>query len=471
MPTTFLRLLSSMVLTGLVACATESAAPAGSPAGQPDAGVDTPPGSDASADAAPAPDADAPPDAKTPTDWKEAFAKVLPDDHVVDLRLQFAAGAWANLLAQWQSAQQKVEAAAALTFDQTSLPAVGVRLKGLNTLEAVPKAGPVDPKGRYPLKIDFDSQGGPRLHGVDELNLNSARNDPSWMREALTSRMYTALGVPAPRTAYADVRIDGVHVGPYVLVQDVDKRFLKERLGTAGDADDGNLYKCVPNAFDGCSLQWQGADKAAYVRTQGCMPGFATCGLVQQTNEDDPAQNGYQDLVHFLDVLHHTDPQALPAELPKVFDVDGFLRLAAVAHATANYDSYFGKGNNYFLYHRADGRFQMIPWDFDHTYGSACEGDAFDPCGMGASRPLTHKILAVPAWRQAYLGYLQQVASQHLTPEQHGAWMAHLDGLVAPYVANDPNAPPSKVTYAQAKAGLLEYVAGRRAWILGKVGK
>lgn len=409
--------------------------------------------------------------------WGEAFAHVIPDDRLVAMRLDFAPGDWAKLLLDWQQHQDKNEYPAAFKHDDESLAVIGVRLKGLNSLR-IPEEGTPNPAGRYPLKLDFNSMGGARFHGVDELSLNACGNDPSRMRDWLTAKMYNAMGVHAAHMGFAEVAIDGANVGPYAVAQVIDKRFLKERFGEADDADDGNLYKCVYNDFGACSLQWLGDTKADHYHTANCQPGFDDCGLVLQTNEDDPALNDYADLIHFLDVLHHTPAESFEVAFAEVFDVDHFLRLAAVAFATANMDSYFGKGHNYYLYKRNDGRFQMIPWDFDLAYEQAfCEADIGDPtCGQVASHPLVDKILSVPAWRQRYLGYLKEVATNWLTRDQHVAWIAAADAIVKDAVLRDPNPPETgtEATYASqidplgsGGGNLFEFVDQRRALILG----
>ncbi|MCC6619707.1 MAG: CotH kinase family protein [Deltaproteobacteria bacterium] len=407
-----------------------------------------------------------------PSTWEERFDHVLPIDHVVALTLDFAPGDWTALLLDWQTKHEKVVYPAAFGFDDEALAKVGVRLKGLNSLN-VPESGPIDPTARYPLKIDFNRLGGPRFHEVDELALNTSGNDASRMRERLTASLYEALDVAAPRIAWADVTIDGAHVGLYVLAQVIDKRFLKERFGEDEHADDGNLYKCVYNDFGACALGWLGPDPASYVRATGCAPGYDRCGLVLQTNEDDPTLNDYADLVTFLDVLNNTPDETFASALAEVFDVDHFLRLAAVAYATSNFDSYFGKGHNFYLYRRADGRFQMIPWDFDLAYGNTeCPGDPTDPtCGGADGHPLTRRIMAVPAWRAAYLAHLRALLDDAFTVERHASWVADMDALIGEAVARDPNAP-LEGTYAEqidpsgeGQGNLFGFVAARRAFI------
>src|SRR5256885_38281 len=60
------------------------------------------------------------------------------------------------------------------------------------------------------------------------------------VREPLSYAVFRAAGVPAPRTAYAEVTLtvpgkyDKEYVGLYTLVEQVDKVFLKDRFKKAG---------------------------------------------------------------------------------------------------------------------------------------------------------------------------------------------------------------------------------------------
>ncbi|GMV41288.1 MAG: hypothetical protein AMXMBFR64_30040 [Myxococcales bacterium] len=402
--------------------------------------------------------------------WKEAFDHVFPQDHVVALKLDFPDGGWLKLLTTWQQSQLKVEYPAAFGFDDESLDVIGVRLKGLNSLN-VPAEGPIPLGGKYPLKMDFNTFGGPRFHEVDEVNLSINVSDPSLMRERLAERMYEAMGVPASRSAYAGVTIDGSYVGLYTMVQVIDKRYLKERFGTAGHADDGNLYKCLHNSQDICSLQWRGPSKEDYIQTEGCAAGYAICGLLLKTNEDDPALNDYGDVIALMDVLAHTPDEAFPAAIEAIFDVDSFLRLTAVAMIIGNWDSYFGKGHNYYLYHRPDtGKLMMLPWDLDLTYeGPLCSQDPTKPdCWGPGARPLVQRILAVPAYQAQYVAYLKEAVDEHFTVEAHAAWIGELDGLIGTLVGGDPNIQ-DKGAYGAAIApdgaggsNLIEFIELRR---------
>lgn len=415
-------------------------------------------------------------DAGTDLDWPARFAKVIPQLGVLDLRLTLQPDDWTKLLADWTEKGQKVEYPVQLQWGTDLLTGAGVRLKGLSSLTLPVGGGTADPAAKYPLKLDFNAFGGERYYGVDEAGLNSAVHDASYMREWLTAALYGAMQVDVAHLGYADVRIDQHHAGLYVLSQSIDKQFLKERFGEANGADDGNLYKCVYNGFGACALAYLGDSQADYQKTTNCGEGYDACGMVLQTNEDDPVKNNYADLIALTKVISQTSDEAFETEIAKVFDVEHFLRLAAVAAATGNYDSYFGKGNNFYLYHRSDGRFQMIPWDFDLTYGGGCESDLADPtCGGLATHPLAGRILAVPKWRAQYLTHTCTLAKQWMTVANHKGWIAALDGRIGSFARTDPN-PPQGASYDDqikddpqgAQYGnLLAFVRAREQFLLG----
>jgi hypothetical protein len=241
------------------------------------------------------------------TDWNATFEEVLPDDHVVEIELDFAPGDYEAMLQEWDNSQVKNYHMADFSHDGEALANIGVRLKGYSSLlfGSGGPGGPLDPNSNLPLKLNFNKFGSERFHKVDRLNLGNNVFDPSYMRERLGSRMFAAMGVPVARTAYANVSVDERYLGVYSVVQQVDKTFLKQHFGTANGADNGNLYKCVPNEIGTCTLQWRGADPASYHHSHSCNIGYEECGLVLKTNQDDPLpacrrQRGHVELRQLL---------------------------------------------------------------------------------------------------------------------------------------------------------------------------
>src|SRR5262249_30130244 len=144
-----------------------------------------------------------------------------------------------------------------------------------------------------PLKIELDRyEAGQRFHGLKKFNLNNGVTDPSKAREALSYAVFRAAGVPAPRTAYAELsltvpgKFDKEDVGLYTFVEQVDKTFLKDRFKSAG----GMLLK--PEGLQG-GLPHFGEDWKQYE------PRYLPKG--------EPDKNQRQRLIDFTRLVNNAD--------------------------------------------------------------------------------------------------------------------------------------------------------------------
>jgi hypothetical protein len=144
-----------------------------------------------------------------------------------------------------------------LTCDGKALTDVGLRYKGNFTFVAS--------RGlKKSLKIDLGRhREGQTLDGLKTINLNCGLTDPSLSREALSLAFFRAAGVPAPRTAFAELTLtvpgkyDKEYVGVYTLVEQVDKHFLRRHF------KDGSGMLLKPEGLQG-GLQHLGNDWKPY---------------------------------------------------------------------------------------------------------------------------------------------------------------------------------------------------------------
>ena len=454
-------------------------------------------GVDATGDGGVDPTGDGGPLGPDATDWNAAVDQVLPNDHIVEIELDFAEGDYEVMLQEWNQQQIKPYHMADFSFDGEMLANIGVRLKGYSSLLFSSGGNPFDPlspNSKLPLKLNFNKFGAERFHLVDRVNLGNNVFDRSYMRERLASRTFAAMGVPVASTAYASVTVDERYLGIYTMVQQVDKLFLRQHFGEANNADDGNLYKCVPNEIGTCTMEWIDANPDSYHHAHSCNIGYEECGLVLKTNTEDPAKNDYSDLVHLLDILNNSGSATFSEQIEEVFDVDSFLRLTAANVVMSNFDSYFGRVNNFYLYHRPDtGKFVMIPWDLNMSYGlygcrqgqspmSMVSFNINDPaCRSEApSIPLLDRILDVPGYHATYLQYVKEAAELHLLESKQQAWIVEFDALLAPALPTDPNYPETMQDYRDSISdvrnpngpesgyNLMDFVKRRRAYVLSQ---
>ncbi|MDP2314130.1 MAG: CotH kinase family protein [Pseudomonadota bacterium] len=219
---------------------------------------------------------------------------------------------------------------------------VGLKLKGSSTFRGI--------DGKPSFKIDIgqwvDKQ---TLLGVRRLTLNNMITDPTMMREHAAYRLYEDVGVPAPRHAYARVKVNGEPYGLYGIVESMDERFLRRQF--PGDSE-GNLYDTHYTYAD---LTSSGVAYYALKEGHPLVPGEDLRDLVSELGSGN-----------ILDVID------------KRFDRDALLGMWAVEFASSNWDSYVRNTNNYLLYHATGSdRWHFLPWGQDSAFrggGSVYQG-------------------------------------------------------------------------------------------------
>jgi len=121
----------------------------------------------------------------------------------------------------------------------------------------------------------------------DVHHLKSMYNDPSQMREALAWRLFGRAGIPAARHTYAKLAFDATYYGLFSVIEQVDKRFLKDRFGANHR---GNLYKAYCGDVGCATLEHRtgpGGDDSGRQYYRAGAGDNRTYRL--KTNEDTPA--------------------------------------------------------------------------------------------------------------------------------------------------------------------------------------
>ena len=120
----------------------------------------------------------------------------------------------------------------AITAEGKTYKGVGLRYSGNASYMA--SAGGL----KRSFLVDLDRSDNHDFHGLHAIALQSGALDPAKAREALAFGLFREAGVPAPRTALAEVTltVPGIHdkayLGIYTLVEPVDQAFLMDRFHT-----------------------------------------------------------------------------------------------------------------------------------------------------------------------------------------------------------------------------------------------
>lgn len=236
-------------------------------------------------------------------------------------------------------------------------------------------------------RIDLEKQGGidNRLVGMSRINLKAMYSDPSQMREALAWHLFGKVGVPSPRHTYAKLAFSAAYRGLFSLVEQVDRRFLRDHFG---DNNRGNLYKAYCCATGCATLDYQVGPEGVDYGHHYFAPLTADRVYRLRTNKQNSKQNSYTDLAFFIETINGVrlpggperfDSDAFRESVDEIMNARAFLRWAGVNMLLGAWDNYFATPANYYLYN--SGRrgaekdsvdspyFTLIPWDYDNCLG------------------------------------------------------------------------------------------------------
>lgn len=306
------------------------------------------------------------------------------------------------------------------TFDGQPIAQCGFREKGNFSNQTVFSR-------KQPLKLAFDAVVEQRFDGIKKINLHNFTNDPSLVHDVASYALFRAAGIPAPRTAYTQVYVNDEYLGLYLLVENVDKTFLKRHYGSQGN--DGMLFKTGRGVQ--VLLNWLGPDSSAYQDQ----------GLNLNTDEN----RDWSGFIDFVDLLNNDHGPGFQQRLAAKFDVHGYLKVLAIEKLVRSWDSYAGGGNNFYLYAHPDGQFRWIPWDMNETFqdlrilrASSWTDGYLIPKTMD-ERPLLKRIFEIEAYRQAYFDIVCDLITGAFTLEELGPLLVRYHAVADTAYASDPN--------------------------------
>jgi hypothetical protein len=297
------------------------------------------------------------------------------------------------------------------------------------------------------------------LGGYQTFNLLNANNDPTFVRAVLYSEIARHY-IPTPKANFVRVVINGESWGVYVSTQQFNGDFVREWFKTR----DGARWKVPGSPRGRGGLEYLGSP-AAYRR------------LYEIRTEDRPQP--WTDLAEMTRVLNETPADGLEAALSPLLDIDGALKFLALEVALVNSDGYWTRASDYNIYQGVDGRFHIIPHDVNEALGSA-DGRGFggrggpdlDPLvGLSDStKPLRSKLLAVPALRERYLGYVRDIAERWLDWQVLEPMVRQYQALIAADVRSDTRKLDSFEAFQEGVSTLRNFTQRRRAFLLGAPG-
>ncbi len=341
---------------------------------------------------------------------KQIYSDIFEKDKVIDVKIAIDEADLADMRAYPKNEEYHT---ANITIDEISVENAGIRTKGNMTLSSIADSD----SDRYSYRVKFNKYvKGQKLLGLNEMVLNSGYCDPSYMREYLHYEYLRRLGMSVPETVFCNLYINDELVGLYLGIEALDSSFVERAFDDAEEM--GNLYKME----EGANLTYKENEDYSYADLKTGM---------------DTERAGLKEFIKALNNM----PEGEKSDIEKYLDVDSALKYIASNTVLCNYDSYSGNmHHNYYLDEDKDGKFTVIPWDFNMSFGGMGEGSTVGidtPVNGGSidNLPLIKNLLSVPEYKERYYGYIKELMTML---EDFETRVAELKAVIQPYVETDP---------------------------------
>lgn len=304
---------------------------------------------------------------------------------------------------------------------------------------------------------------GHRWHGQRRIALDGLGTDPSLVREWLAWHLFAALGVPGPRVHYVRLFINGRYQGLYLFTEWVDAELLARR----GLASGGRLYQPRDETYCG-----------------DLRPPFDARRLQHCWHLPD-GKAAREALARLGRSLAAARVETFDAFLATHFHPETVLDWLAVNVLLDDGDTY---NKNYFLYREPAGRWAVIPWDYDLSFGRNWDpylpyprnlfNDRFQyyyPPESGAANPLKEKTLRNPRLRDWIFRRLRHLLGLHrepgapaygwFTPAAMQRRLDRLEHTLRRAALADPRLGLTAARWHEALEAIADFTARRRAYL------
>ena len=232
-----------------------------------------------------------------------------------------------------------------------------------------------------------------KRQGEAIFHLNAEYNDPSFIRNRLSFYFFEQMGVLSPAASHVFLTINGRKEGIYLKIESVDELFLQKR-----QLSGGGIYYAVDDDANFSLLS--SFDKKPKKHL-----------LLGYEKKTGTSRHDEQ-LSEFIYFLNTATDDIFAEKIEQYLDVNQYFRWLIGVVCTQNFDGFV---HNYALYVNEQGRFQVLPWDYDATWGRDIHGEemAFDYIPVSGFNTLTARLLDIPAFKRDYYALFQHVLDTH----------------------------------------------------------
>jgi len=300
-----------------------------------------------------------------------------------------------------------------------------------------------------------------RLLGVTSYNLDRLEGDDTKQRERMSNWLADQVDTPFFYQRYVHLYVNEYHKGTIYGDSQQPNDDMVEYWWPDGQG--GELFKIDDwfefNDNSQVSKEFnENGQLRLYLTTGGELKKarYRWSWRKESVHGLDDDYTSFFEMVEAMN-LDYTSPEYATL-VPALVDYEEWMHVFAVEHIIRNWDSYgYNRGKNMSTYKPLDGKWQMIMWDLDHSHltGSPTDNNLFSiNCPTARS-----KFFKYPAFLRAYWRAISEVANGPMRAEVCDPIM---DANYAAFQANG-------ISVTNPNSALKQWIADRRAWLLGKL--
>jgi spore coat protein H len=306
--------------------------------------------------------------------------------------------------------------------------------------------------GKPSLRVSFkrSADSGP-FFGQDAIILGNMAQDSTLLKNSLAYDLFAKMGLPAPRTSYARLSINGQFWGIYLISEEIESPYLTDRLGEK----DGHLYEYSWVDYYYFEERGEGRD-VDYIP--------APFELKNNSRNPNPAP-----LTGLIETINRAGDGEFWNELSAFIDPKQWLTYLAVETLIEDGDGLLGEWgmNGFYLYnYQRSTKFTVLPWDKDWSF---FRWDR-PPLENAQQNVLFRRLLATPQGRDLFRAELSRAATTAGGP---GGWLETearaRQALTWKTALEDKNRVEGVGPIDQTQTRLLEFTQRRadflRRWI------
>lgn len=285
---------------------------------------------------------------------------------------------------------------------------------------------------------------------ANTFHLNAEYKDPSLMRNKLSFDFFSEIGCLAPQAQFVFLKVNGRDEGVYLELESVDDRFLANRKLPAGS---------IFYAVDGDANFSLMSDLDKEIKKS------LTFGYEQKCGTQKDKDHLHQMIID----INTISTEDFEKKIVNYLNVDKYLRWLAGVIFTQNFDGFV---HNYALYrNKENGLYEIIPWDYDATWGRDVNGEEMesDYLRITGFNTLTARILTSNTFRNRYKSLLKDIVSNQFTVDYLKPRILGMHALLRPYVLLDPYKKDSIDRFDQEPDYIFNYIEERSAFILKEI--